>query len=236
MSMRRVCGVDGCRGGWIAVFKDLDFGLTSPQFFRTAEGLFHVEPPPLVFAIDIPIGLPELGPRLCDLQARHLLGPVRGRSVFSAPIRPILLATDYEQASEMRYALEGLKMSRQTWGIVPKIKEVDAVLREAPDLRGATHEVHPEVCFFVMAGRRPLRYGKKTRSGKAQRLDLLTVHFGPSVASALARRPQFHCAEDDLIDAFAALWTAQRILAGLSETLPAVPPHDQYGLPMQIVV
>ena len=40
---------------------------------------------------------------------------------------------------------------------------------------------------------------------------------------------------DDLYDALAALWTAQRIDRGRSGTFPDDPPTDARGLPMRIV-
>ena len=40
---------------------------------------------------------------------------------------------------------------------------------------------------------------------------------------------------DDLLDAFAALWTAERILRGEAITVPKVPPEDRYGLRMEMV-
>jgi predicted RNase H-like nuclease len=43
-------------------------------------------------------------------------------------------------------------------------------------------------------------------------------------------------ANDDLLDAFAACWSAERVLAGRARTLPAMPPMDEHGLRMEIVV
>jgi len=39
---------------------------------------------------------------------------------------------------------------------------------------------------------------------------------------------------DDLLDAFAVLWTARRIAEGKAVTLPARPPLDSFGLRMAI--
>jgi len=41
-------------------------------------------------------------------------------------------------------------------------------------------------------------------------------------------------APDDIADAFAALWSAERLLAGTAQRLPEAPVHDSYGLPMHI--
>lgn len=42
-------------------------------------------------------------------------------------------------------------------------------------------------------------------------------------------------ADDDLLDAFAALWTAERILRGEARTVPRIPPEDRFGLRMEMV-
>jgi predicted RNase H-like nuclease len=199
------------------------------------EALFGAPSAPGLLALDIPIGLPPSGPRACDLDARRLLGPGRGSSVFPAPIRPILAATSYAEGSEARRAAEGKRLSIQAWGIVPKVREVDAFLRADSSARERVHEVHPEVCFYFMAGGRPMSFGKKKPDGRAERTALLRKHFGTAVDSALAGLRQSGCAADDLLDAFAALWTARRIRAGTAVTLPATPPMDAHGLRMEIL-
>ena len=40
--------------------------------------------------------------------------------------------------------------------------------------------------------------------------------------------------QDDLLDAFILLWTAQRIIAGEAATLPEAPLRDPHGLRMEI--
>ena len=41
--------------------------------------------------------------------------------------------------------------------------------------------------------------------------------------------------DDDLIDAFAALWTAQRIVQGTAIQVPEIPEVDSAGLPMRMM-
>jgi predicted RNase H-like nuclease len=41
-------------------------------------------------------------------------------------------------------------------------------------------------------------------------------------------------ADDDIYDAFAALWTAERIHAGTAEVIPDVPEIDSFGLEMRM--
>jgi predicted RNase H-like nuclease len=230
-----VCGADGCRAGWVALIKDLATGVISWRLCRTVADLAHGEPAPQIAAIDIPIGLPDRGARECDLQARKLLGRGRGSSVFPAPIRPVLDAASYEEACRIRFQEEGKKLSIQTWRIVPKIREVDDLLRQDLALQAVVREVHPEVSFFTLAGERSMQHSKKTRAGKEERKSLLEPVYGRWLATALAETRALRCSEDDVLDAFAALWTAGRIASGTSRSLPGTPPQDSFGLRMEIV-
>ncbi|MGO9021705.1 MAG: DUF429 domain-containing protein [Syntrophobacteraceae bacterium] len=232
--MRLICGVDGCRAGWIAVFKDLDAGNVFWNVFSTFAQLASKTPAPQIIAVDIPIGLPDRGPRDCDLEARKKLGR-RGCSVFPAPIRDVLSATSYNEGCQIRFDAEKKKVSRQAWGIVPKVREVDTLLRENPEFRSRIREVHPEVSFFYMNRHSPLPDSKKSAAGHAQRLNLLLSNFGTFVNSALQARKQPGCAKDDILDAFAALWTAERIVRGTASRIPNLPRVDSFGLSMEIV-
>ena len=80
-----------------------------------------------------------------------------------------------------------------------------------------------------------MRHGKKSEAGKEERRELLEPIFGGWVQAALADRRHVASAEDDILDAFAALWTAERIAQGVARTIPPVPPKDSFGLPMRMV-
>jgi predicted RNase H-like nuclease len=234
--MSLICGIDGCRGGWVVISKDLDTGAISWRLIHSASEIVDPGPEPLVVAIDIPIGLPERGARACDLAARQLLGRGHASSVFPAPIRPVLIAGSYNEACQILLQIDGKKMSRQSWLITRKIREVDVWLRRAPFLQTRVHEVHPEVCFYFLAGKRPLRNSKKSKEGQSERIALLEPIFSHWLADALAQRKQLASAVDDVLDAFAALWTAERIWKGISQSIPADSPVDEIGLRMEIVV
>ena len=119
----------------------------------------------------MPIGLAEAyqpGGRACEREARRLLGRPRASSVFATPARPVLAAKTYEEACRLsRASAPGAKaISRQTYGILPKIREIDDLLRSRAELRAIVREVHPEVCFAELAGA-PMRHAKKTSAGKS---------------------------------------------------------------------
>ena len=135
--------------------------------------------------IDVPIGLID-GPRACDVEARALLG-ARRSSVFPAPSRRLL--------TTQRYAGQ---CSVQLWNILYKIREVDAGM--TPRLQRRIREAHPE-CSFAQLNGGPLRFSKKTAEGLAERRALLRPLFGttPAVPGT---------AVDDVLDAYALLWSA----------------------------
>jgi len=233
--MRVICGADGCKAGWVAICKDLDSGSVWWRLCSRACEIVYGQPKPEIAALDIPIGLPEAGARVCDREARWLLGPGRASSVFPAPIRAVLEAGSHQEACQMRVRAEGKKLSLQAWAIVPKIREVDELLREDPELRARIREVHPEVSFYLLAGKQRLQYGKRHASGGKERRRLLEPVFGQWLHAALAERGELASTEDDVLDAFAALWTAERIASGISQTIPCVPPRDSFELSMEIV-
>jgi len=127
-------------------------------------------------------------------------------------------------------------MSRQARGISARILEVDEYLRKAPRLRARIREVHPEVCFYQMAGGKPCLIPKRKEAGLKERCRLLAPAFKDLPLRAIAESSTVTCAADDILDAFAALWTAERIAAGEARTIPISPPVDAFGLRMEIVV
>ncbi len=229
-----VAGVDGCKGGSLCVTRDTVTGEIASVMCPTAQALVSQQPVPAVLCIDIPIGLCDRGPRDCDVEARIFVN-TRRSSVFPAPLRPMLVAETYEAVCEIGLANGGKKLSKQSWAIVSKIREVDQVLRNRTGAIPLIREVHPEVCFAAWAGS-PMRHAKKGREGQKERDRLVADHFGLLAYEEVRRRfPRRLVADDDILDAFAALWTAERVLSGDALTLPAVPPTDSSGLSMEIV-
>lgn len=76
---------------------------------------------------------------------------------------------------------------------------------------------------------------KHSAEGHALRLDLLGRYFGQGAVEALvASVPRRLAAADDVVDALAALWSAERIAAGRAGSLPSPPAVDSAGLQMAI--
>ncbi len=188
--------------------------------------------------VDIPIGLPN-GPerRLCDREARRRLGARRAGAVFPAPVRAALAADTYEDANRISREKTERGMTQQTFAILPRIGEVDCLLRKSEKARHIVREVHPEICFWALAGSSPLRNGKKTGGGFQERYALLE-DCRPSVGEEFARiRTEFRCwdvSDDDILDAMVAAITASTDPVAL-KTLPEHPAMDSCGLPMEMV-
>jgi predicted RNase H-like nuclease len=221
-----VLGVDGWRGGWIGALVDPD-GHVEWRLLADAAGVVAVDA--AMTAIDIPMGLPEVGVRRCDVEARTLLGTA-GSSVFAAPTRPVLACTTYAEAREVLRRRGGASMSAQAFGIVAKVRDVDAVLTRG--LQERVVEVHPELAFRRLGGTHRMA-SKKTASGVGARVAALR-RWLPDVDEALSGAPG-PVPVDDALDALVCAWTADRMLAGRVERL-GDGARDGRGLLMQIVV
>jgi predicted RNase H-like nuclease len=232
--MARLAGADGCPAGWICVTRDTVNGRIESALFSTARELIYQKPEPDVLMIDIPIGLAASGVRQCDQLARRLLG-ARACCVFSAPVRAALTGGTRKEASALSVAAGGGGISCQCWGIFRKIIEVDAVLRREPTLQTRVHEMHPEVSYFEWNGHAAILQRKASERGRRDRQRLIAGHFGSGAYAAVRGGYRVRdVAHDDIADAFAGLWSAERIMGGTGTMLPAVPPLDGLGLQMGI--
>lgn len=234
-------GIDGCRGGWFSV------ALNEKDTWRIeiipSEAMARLQK---IFAdakqvlIDMPIGLPDPGmpSRLCDHAARRFLGAAHASSVFPVPTRAAARANSYEAASLVNYQQIGKRLSKQTWNISPKIREIDEILQENPDLKEKILESHPEICLQVLNDEIKLTKSKKKADGQQERLDLLQSIFPQTKEIIEEARQNFlrkDAGIDDVLDALVLALSARMGHENGFNRLPAMPPQDETGLPMQIV-
>jgi predicted RNase H-like nuclease len=232
--MRSIAGADGCKAGWLLVTTSGPGAAVAHAICATAAELIARTGPDGLLAIDIPIGLGDVGHRAADSAARAVLGP-RRNSVFFAPLRPTLRGRTHAEANAISRELSGKGLSQQSFQISRKIAEVDASLCADARAAARVHEVHPEVCFTMLNGGAPMAHAKQTAAGHAERLTLLDAVFPGAFASIRAAHLRKHVASDDILDALVALWSAGRIRAGVARSFPAGdPPRDAFGLPMVI--
>jgi predicted RNase H-like nuclease len=227
-----VAGLDGCRLGWVMVTAPLEPRTGGPEVRVVTdlrEVVAEIESGRLLAAtIDIPIGLAPDHARPVDGLARKRIGPRRS-SVFSAPVRPVLAAATFEEACEISRATWGKAISRQLFGILPKISEVDQL--ESPRLQEKLVEMHPEVSFAELADR-PMRFHKSRPPGRLERLRALRSEF-PDVESVSTPRIR-GTQPDDVLDAFVGAWSARRYATGTHLQLGGE--VDGTGLRMEMVV
>ena len=232
-----VAGVDGCRAGWlVAMLAPVDAGIRFHLLERFAE-IASLPERAAIIAVDMPIGLPEhigaygRGP---ERLVRRLLGE-RQSAVFSVPSRAAVYATDYRDACRIAAHTSDppKKVSRQLFGIAPKICELDAFLR-GPSPRAPLYEVHPEVAFWRLNGERALAEPKK-RKGQPYEPSLAlrrALLAGEGLKTQAA--PPKGAAADDVLDAIACAAIARRIGLGVARPFPDPPLRDAFGLPIAI--
>lgn len=212
----RVLGADSAgRHGWVAVLVD-EGGFVAACAGALAELIAWAEPVSVV-GVDIPVGTSS-GARRADVDVRRRLGP-RASSLFAAPPSDVLDASDYAQANALLSARGAPKLSRQAWGLVPKMIEAAAL---AGDDRLV--EVHPELSFREMAGE-PLSWSKKSWNGLQLRRQLL-VDAGIVVPDVIENIGAV--GSDDVVDAAAAAWSARRVATGEALSFPD-PPEEIGG-------
>lgn len=244
-------GVDGCPAGWIAVWQD--GGEPGVRVFPAFAELIAAFADDATITVDMPIGLPEFtrhGGRGPEALVRPLLGQ-RQSSVFSIPSRAAVYAetaaftTVAEWYAAHRRASDAARrtsdpprgVSIQAFGIFGKIREIDELLRERPDLRVRVIESHPEVAFMRLNGGLPMSMPKKIKgmvnpAGMAERKALL-CRSGYEQAF-LDRRPPTGAKSDDFLDACCMMLVAGRILRGEALSYPDPPGRDAYGIPVAI--
>lgn len=249
---RTVAGVDGCRGGWIAAVVEPG-GDPAATVHARFQDLLDALPGDALVAVDMPIGfLDRNGPdgRGPEPVVRRLLRPFQS-SVFPVPSRrsvyswegpvpsrrelPDVHALATRIARETSDPPKGV--SRQTLCIMPKMREVDGLLRASRDLRDRVFESHPEVAFWMMNGQRTLSARKKIGgridpSGMKLRRKLLAASGLPP--GFLDRAPRSRAREDDFLDACAMLVVAARHARGETMSFPQARKVDSHGIEIAI--
>lgn len=235
-----VIGADGCVGAsgeaWAAVRLFAD-GRCEVAWFANTIDLWHACRTATLILLDVPIGLPDAGGRLADAMARDMIGPRRS-SVFPAPERWLLDCADLRHADGEKARRTGrrVKVQRQMWNILPRIRAVDNLLRAEPAARRLIREAHPELCAAMLAGY-CMQHSKKDARGQADRLELVE-RFVPHAPEVVNRLRGFRgVSTDDAIDAMLCAVTAAGIWNNSTSlrTVPAQPAVDAHGLPMEMV-
>jgi predicted RNase H-like nuclease len=225
-----IAGVDGCRGGWVAVLWHGPGHAAEYRLCPTFADVLALAAGAI--AVDMPIGLPDTSGRDVEQAVRPLLGK-RKASVFTVPARAASAASDYFEACAInrRHSQPPRAVSRQCFNLFEKIREIDALVTTG--LQNRVFEAHPEVAFRMMSGE-TLTHPKKSLEGKAIRVSLLRKADFPIDALPARNYPHRQIGADDILDACALAWVARRIRDRESERFPARPKRDSRGLRMEI--
>ena len=232
----KAVGIDGCKGKWLLVC--LSDTVYDVHLYDTIQEIGDRYQTADIILIDMPIGLPE---SLLDVRPEALLRKqLKGRAstVFNVPCRQAVKQTDYESASSTNYRILGKKLSRQSFGILPKIREIDDYLEDSPHWKNRLLECHPEYCFALLNHGMPISFNKKTPDGRRARIDLLVKNDPqtiPLITLFRKKYPRYQGRIDDLLDAMvlAVIGTAGLRLG--FHTLPPNATEDSRSIRMQIL-
>ncbi len=224
-----LAGIDGCPTGWAAVIAEAG-NPASAQLLHVTDLSAFLDT--VTFAvIDMPIGFTS-GPHGRDVEVA-MRGFLKGKtsSVFPTPCRMALSEEVYFDASFVNEQALGKRLPKQTFMLFPKMREIDTVVQRVGQSR--LREGHPEVSFAAMAGA-PVLSRKRRPDGQAEREQLLTAESIPAT-SLLAAMTRGRMAADDILDAAAMWWSADRFIDGRHITLPPTPSRDSVSLEMSVI-
>ncbi|MGV9142241.1 MAG: DUF429 domain-containing protein [Promethearchaeota archaeon] len=236
---KKFFGIDGCKEGWISI-QSKNKQVFNPEIHKTINDFWSKHKDASLVLIDIPIGLKDEGsePRLSDKFAREYLTGRRSSSIFPVPCRAVLNASSYEEANKINRKRTYKGLSKQSWYITPKIKELDYLLRTEEKAKNIFIEAHPEVSFTSLNGGNPLEHYKKTDKGMQERLTLLESYSKQDesfLKKCLNKFPKSSVVKDDILDAW-ILALAAALGKSKIEFLPNHYNYDSKGLPIRIAL
>ncbi|WP_436908192.1 DUF429 domain-containing protein [Halosimplex marinum] len=216
-------GVDWASGTWVVVTATADETTvdTEPSLLNVWHD-YGDRADEIV--VDIPVHLVDDGDRKCDQLAKEFLG-LRASTVFWTPNEQAVATDEYPEAA----AANSRGLGSQSWGLIPRIREVQALLTEIDDAQTTVYESHPEVCFRAFSeGGLP---SKTSTEGISRRQQILQAHGGDAFSSVVefveSRRESSEWHQriqsgrlDDVLDAAVLALTA-REANGMYSTFPA---------------
>ncbi len=222
-----VAGVTPCGPAWLVAPAKLQgtvFAPEAPFLVSPFSEVVDQRPTFATIALNAPVGYLDAaaaGGRTCDREARTLLGPKRGSSIQSAPVR--------SSTNELEFVDEHLDAISMT--LLPRYREVAADM--APFRQRTVYEVHSDVCFYELNEGQPMQWSKHSEAGLEERRRVLRAKFPGSERILSSEVPGASLSH--LIDVSAFVWTARRIFARAAIRIPQDPEWDELGLRMEIV-
>ena len=230
-----LAGVVPCRSGWLVCGGKLVGTGLFPEPPLVEKSLLDVidhVPQYAVICLAAPIGLPDKPVRhgrQAERDARRILGWPRLGAILSAPTIAVAeRARNYEDAVR----LNGGTLSPVTWGRIRRIREVRETIHSHN--QRSVYEVHPELSFHQLNGDESLSYSKNSSRGIKEREELL-VRRVQGMDLRLQAGPPRGATRSNLLDGFAALWTARRVAAKAAARVPENPEWNNDGLRMEML-
>jgi predicted RNase H-like nuclease len=229
-----VVGIDGCRGGWVCctLWPDNRFVF---DLVDDTRALVKIIERCDVACVDMPIGIPSDGERAVDRRAKKILGRYHAR-VFMTPTRSVLAEPSYADANRVSRETVGKGLSKQSWHLFPKVRAMDALLRENAGLRDRIVECHPEIALWGLSGR-VVASSKATVEGFRERIGILRGALADPEAmfeSARAQLARKDAKDDDIVDAMICAVTGTGLWSQSMSSLVEDTPSDIYGIHMNM--
>lgn len=200
------------------------FAPEMPRVFDSFMQILDERPAYTTLVVNVPIGYrdePGDPPRVCDLEARRLLGR-RGSSIPGAPT----MATLREGADWRGAHLDAVSVMR-----LPIYREVVAAM--APYRQRTVYAGNPELSFFDLNGNAPLRYSKNREEGREERRQVIVSKIQGIQRILEGSDPAIPLKH--LYDAIALMWSARRVFGHAAKRLPGEAQWDSEGLRMEWV-
>ncbi len=222
-----VAGVTPSAGQWLvasAKVSGATFAPEEPRLIRTFSLVLDERPSFDAIVINAPVGYPsgvDLGFRICDREAKELLGP-RGNVITAVPGRRVFNRADM--------SVEGLDAITQV--LMPRYRDVANEM--SPFRQRQVYEGHPELSFFQLNGGVPMKLQRFRQAGQEERRKLLVAKLNgiERVLNYEIDRVRPH----QLIDAAVLVWSARRAYTHTARRLPFEPEWDSEGLRMEYVM
>lgn len=227
-------GIDGCKGGWVVVSIS-NSGFEIKIIESISEVLNHNGCDSVL--VDMPIGLPQSTDDVRpDAVVRTMLKG-KASSIFSTPCRQAVFADTYSEANEINRQVLGKGLSKQSYAICGKIKEIDEFLCNNPQYKNRLLESHPELCFAKLNLGVPIYENKHTYEGIRKRIELLSQYYDKTkeILAYVNNDKKLKNCLDDVIDALCLAVTGMIDLENGFKTIPENPMMDKQGILMQMV-
>jgi predicted RNase H-like nuclease len=113
---------------------------------------------------------------------------------------------------------------------VQKVREVHDFMRAKPGAAGLLYEVQPHISFLELQGGYEEAQLRGSRMGFLDQLSYLCdVYPSEALYDALTAFRPTDVTREDVLDAFAMLWSAKRIATSRAERLPRRPLYNARG-------